>query len=277
MAGVRDDPAGRVQLMRELYESEPPGSRHLPYRRAMTAFMRWQLGRGLLEPAGAARPGSQWWRTLNEALLRDIAEARHLAAGASGDASSPAVETIVDFISHPSPALWYRAHNLSIVRAYLANAHLAAPEGRVERFFLNVVLLRLLYAHALVAAPRLALGWLSPLAPALGDPRVGTTSIFLSLSRVLPNRYPLGDDLTPFVAAENGFGRLLDYGIIQPRLRALYDWSARDLGEPELAGLLVADIPAYAWDPAQASDWTPPPRALARLAQRVVPARGLTV
>ena len=193
--------------------------------------MRWQLRRGLLEPAGAPRPGSQWWRALNEAVLRDIAESRHLVAGAPGDASSPAVEAVLDFIRGPSAARWYRAHNVSIVRAYLANGDLAAREGRVERFFINVVLLPVLYAHALVAAPRLALGWLSPVAPVLGDPRVGTTGIFLSLSRVLPNSYPLGDDVTPFVAGENGFGRLLEgSGIIQPRLRALYDWSARELG-----------------------------------------------
>ena len=243
VAGVRDDPAGRLRLMRALYESRLPGSRHLPYRRAMTAFMRWQLRRGLLEPAGVPRPGSQWWRALNEAVLRDIAESRYLVAGAPGDASSPAVDAVLDFIRRPSAARWYRAHNVSIVRAYLANGDLAAGEGRVERFFINVVLLRVLYAHALVAAPRLALGWLSPVAPVLGDPRVGTTGIFLSLSRVLPNRYPLGDDVAPFVAGENGFGRLLDYGIIQPRLRALYDWSARELGQPELAGLLVGDIP----------------------------------
>jgi hypothetical protein len=42
VAGVRDDPAARLRLMRALYESRTPGSRHLPYRRAMTAFMRWQ-------------------------------------------------------------------------------------------------------------------------------------------------------------------------------------------------------------------------------------------
>ena len=101
VAGVRDDPAGRLRLMWALYESRPPGSRHLPYRRAMTAFMRWQLRRGLLEPAGAPRPGSQWWRALNEAVLRDIAESRHLVAGAPGDPSSPAVEAVVRL--HPPP------------------------------------------------------------------------------------------------------------------------------------------------------------------------------
>lgn len=194
-------------------------------------------------------------------------------AGAAGDASSPAVEAAVDFIRSPSAARWWLAHNVSIAGAYLANRDLATEEDRVERFFLNVVLLRVLYAHALVAAPRLALGWLSPLAPVLGDPRVGATGIFLSLSRVLPDRYPLGDDLTPFVAAENGFGQLLDYGIVQPRLRALYDWSSQELDLPELAELLVADIPAYAWDPAQASEWMLRPGAFVRLARRTVPAR----
>ena len=271
VARVRDDPAGRLRTMRGLYESRAPGAPHLPYRRAITAFMTWQMKRGLLEPPDAPRPGSPWWRAVNDALLRDTAEARHLSLGAPGEPSSPAVRACLEFALRPSARGWYRAHNVSIASAYLANRGLAEREGRVERFFLNVVFLRVLYAHALVAAPRLALGWLSPVAPALGDPRVGTTGIFLSLSRVLPNRYPLGDDVAPFVADENGVGRLLDYGIIQPRLRSLYDWSARELGRPEVAGLLVGDIPAYAWDPGHAAEWLTRPRRLARLARRAVP------
>lgn len=68
----------------------------------------------------------------------------------------------------------------------------------MERFFLNVVLVRVLFAHALVAAPWLALGWLAPLGCPAGDPRIGMTGIFLSLSRVLPDRYPLGDDVPTY-------------------------------------------------------------------------------
>jgi hypothetical protein len=272
VAAVRDDPSARFRLMRSLYEGGRSAT-HLPYGRAMTAFMRWQLRRGLLEPAGAPRPGSPWWRAINEAVLRDIAEARRLTAGTPGEPSSAAVAAIVDFIGRPSAAGWYRAHNLSIAAAYLAGRDLAGREDRVERYFLNVVLLRVLYAHALVGAPRLALGWLRPLGPALGDPRVGTTGIFLSLARTVPDRYPLGEDLTPFVAAENGFGRILDFGMIQPRLRALYDWSAGELGLPELAELLVGDVPAYAWDPADAAEWAPSSRPTVHLIRRLVPVR----
>ena len=64
----------------------------------------------------------------------------------------------------------------------------------------------------------------------LGDPRVGMTGIFLSLSRVLPDSYPLEDDLNRYVSAEHSLGHLLDVGIIVPRLDRLYDWSAASSG-----------------------------------------------
>ena len=118
----------------------------------------------------------------------------------------------------------------------------------MERFFINVVLVRVLFAHALVAAPRLALGWLAPVGRPVGDPRVGMTGIFLSLSRVLPDRYPLGDDVDTYVAAEHGFGHMLDIGIIQPRFGRLYDWSSEVLALPALRGLVDGSTPTYAWD-----------------------------
>jgi hypothetical protein len=48
--------------------------------------------------------------------------------------------------------------------------------------------LRVLYAHALVAAPQLSLGRFAPLGRLPGDPRLGMAGAFLSLSRVLPER-----------------------------------------------------------------------------------------
>ena len=87
---------------------------------------------------------------------------RALAAGHGGSPSSDSVEAGLDFIRRPSARRWYRAHNHSIVSAYLAHRDLAEQEGRVERFFINLALVRVLYAHALVAAPRLALGPFAP-------------------------------------------------------------------------------------------------------------------
>src|SRR6185503_9989564 len=124
---------------------------------------------------------------------------------------------------------WYRAHNASIVDGYLEHRNLAAAEGAPERFFMNVVLARVLYAHALVAAPQLALGRLAALGRVLGDPRLGMAGVFLSLSRVLPDRYPLDRDVDRYIAAEQRLGRMLDYAVVIPRVQRLYEWSAVEL------------------------------------------------
>jgi hypothetical protein len=272
---VRDHPSARLALLRRLYAVPTEVDRgYLPYRRAASAFMAWQLRRGLLAPETGPSPGSPWWRTLNESLLRDTCEASGIAFGRSGEPSTPGVAATLDFIRTPTARTWYRAHNVSIASAYLDHEDLARAEGRVERFFINLVLVRVLYAHALVAQPGLALGWLSPLGRVLGDPRLGMTSIFLSLSRVLPDRYPLDEDLGRYVNAEHSLGHLLDVGIIVPRLVELYAWSATELGLPGLVSLLDPGscTPVYAWGPQDVEVWHPEPSRLARAARRAVSA-----
>jgi hypothetical protein len=84
---------------------------------------------------------------------------------------------------------------------------------------------------------------------------------------VLPNRYPLRRDVRWYVDDEHGFGRLLDLGVIQPRLHALYSWSAAELSIPELDTLLQGCVPAYAWDTTDAEHWNPTPRPAVRTAR----------
>ena len=50
-----------------------------------------------------------------------------------------------------------RAHG-SVVAGYLEHRDLAEAENAAERFFMNVVLCRVLFTHTLVAAPQLSLG-----------------------------------------------------------------------------------------------------------------------
>jgi hypothetical protein len=54
---------------------------------------------------------------------------------------------------------------------------------------------------------------------------------------VLPHEYPLRGSVQSYLTAELRFGRLLDFGVIQPRLQQLYEWSAHELAAP---GLLIA-------------------------------------
>jgi hypothetical protein len=271
-ASVRDDPGARIALVERCYHG-PFGQapRHLPYRRAAMSFMRWQLRRGVLEPPHSDRPGSPWWRAVNERLLRDGCEAVALSGGLAGPASSQTVEHWMSFVDHPTARAWYRAHNSSVVTGYLDHRDLAEAENTAERFFMNVVLCRVLYAHALVAAPRLSLGWLRPLAPFLGDPRLGMTGIFLQLSRVLPDEYPLTGQIGGYLSNELGFGRLLDYGVIVSRLRQLYEWSAHELSTPGLLDCTRDGSLTYAWPYEDRDVWRPRRSLVLQMAHRALP------
>ncbi len=136
---------------------------------------------------------------------------------------------------------------------------------------MNVVLCRVLYAHALVAAPRMSLGWLRPLAPVLGDPRLGMAGIFLSLSRVLPDSYPLTREVGSYLSEELSFGRLLDYGVIAPRFRQLYAWSAALLDTPGLLDCTRNGALTYAWRYEDRDVWEPPTSVVVSFVRRTIP------
>jgi hypothetical protein len=275
VAAVRNDPAARLALMARLFHG-PTGRapRHLPFRRAPLSFMRWQAKRGVLNALDASPPGSVWWRAMNERLLRDGCEAVGLLGGLAGEPSSRAVRLWLEFSARPTRRNWYRAHNASIVGGYLEHRNLAEAESAPERFFMNVALVRVLYAHALVGAPRLALGRLAPLGRLLGDPRLGMAGVFLSLRRVLPNRYPLALEVERYIADEQRLGRMLDYAVIVPRLQCLYEWSAQELDEPGLQDLIRDGNPIYAWPFEQRHVWRTPNMPLAaRVLERVTRAR----
>lgn len=275
VSGVRDDPAGRLALLSLTYGGLiDHAPKPLPFRRAAVSFMRWQTARGVLRPVDADPPGSRWWRGINDRLLVDGCEAMARSAGLGGRPSSPTIEAWMAFIARPTGRNWYRAHNASVVSAYLENRDLADLESLPERFFLNVALLRVLYAHALNAAPGLALGRFAPLGRVLGDPRLGGAGLFLSLGRVLPRTYPIQGELDVYLRGEHKIGRMIDYGVIAPRLQALYDWSAEELGVSSLRGLIREGSPIYAWSYADRSVWRQAPESFpVRLLRHATSAR----
>ncbi|MER5472813.1 hypothetical protein [Streptomyces sp. NPDC002685] len=252
VALVRDSAADRLALARDFYL----GSDALrPYGNAELSFTRWSRARGVLAPESFDAPGSPWWRAVNERLLRDKAEARLLTDGVAGTASARSVEFWLDFIRTPAPGLWYRAHNASIVAGYLQHEELAATELQVERFMMNVALLRVLFTHAMLVRPRLALGPLAVLGPLLADPRSRTVRMFLDLGRSFPSDYPVAVPVEEAILDEHALARSLDYGLIAPRLSALYAYSALSLEEPRLTSLLDDGVPAYAWPRSDRAIW----------------------
>jgi hypothetical protein len=257
VAEVRDDPAGRIRLAAEAHSIGVTRRRYRPYRRAVVAFMRWQQRRGVLNAPDDAVPGSPWWRAVNEGLLRDTVEAK-LVVQRGGEPSRASVARWVDFFNAPSARSWYLAHNASVVAGYLANRALAALETAAERFFMNVVLVRVLYAHALVLDGGLALGRLSLLGRLMGHPRMRSPQALLAMRRVLPESYPIREtDVQQLIDNENWLGRILDYGVIGARVGALYARSAHALDEPRLLSLIQDGAPVYAWPADQRQVWEP--------------------
>jgi hypothetical protein len=55
--------------------------------------------------------------------------------------------------------------------------------------------------------------------------------------------------------AENYLGRLIDYGVILPRISALYAFAAAELDEPRLHSLVQDGFPFYAWDYEDRQAW----------------------
>ena len=97
------------------------------------------------------------------------------------------------------------------------------------------------------------------------------TGIFLQLSRVLPNQYPLRGSVRYYLDAEHGFGRLVDYGMIVPRLQQLYEWSAHELAAPGLLDLVRDGAMTYAWSFDDRGVWRPPKSFILQIVQRALP------
>ena len=248
VADVRDDPARRMRLASDAYMFHRRAQRYRPYGQAVVAFMRWQHARGVLNSPHDDAPGSPWWRAVNEDLLQDTSEAKLLVQRGVGEASRPSVERWVSFFQAPSARAWYLAHNASIVAGYLAHHDLATYETPAERFFMNVTLLRVLFAHALVSDGDLALGRLSFVSRLIGHPRTRTPAAFLAMKDILPDSYPIeGVSVEDLIERENPLGRVLDYGVIGARIDDLYAFSARTLDEPLLLGLVRQGAAIYAW------------------------------
>jgi hypothetical protein len=259
----------RYRLAEAFYKGRDGSRKRGRYGRGQLSFLRWQIDRGVLDPTSAGG-GCFWWRAVSDMLLRHQVEADLLSETGSDAASSRQVGLWLEFIRAPSPVAWYQAHNASIVAGYFAHEALAARELPVERFMINVALIRLIYAHALVAAPRLALGAFAPLGRFLGDPRRRSMRLFLDLHNQFPEDYPPhGWSMDDLLHEHGRIAQLIDYGLIPSDLTGLYEFAAAALEEPRIATLVSGGIPCYVWPAEERAPWLAGvtrrlPRAIAR-------------
>jgi uncharacterized protein YqjF (DUF2071 family) len=220
------------------------------FSRAEVAFMRWEIKRGVLDPIARACPsGSPWWRTINEELLRDCAEASLLSReGFTTGGSNPAVDLWLKFFSSPSADTWYRAHNASIVSGYLGASHLAHDESDAERVLMNVILTRALYAY-LLAAKQARLGFLGRLGQWLANPAGDGIVAVIDIPDLYPAHYPMDEEaerqLVGVGTTPQAFlGRLANL-LVTHDLERVFAWNAQRIGVPDLAKLTSNGAPCY--------------------------------
>ncbi len=66
--------------------------------------------------------------------------------------------------------------------------------------------------------------------------------------RVLPDVHPLEGALDDYIVDEHTIGRLLDLGVIAPRLTETVPLVDRRVGIPEVADIICDATPAYPWE-----------------------------
>ena len=265
VAAVRDDPEGRYRLRESFYQkygfSSDGGA---GFGASELAFLRWEIERGVLNPLDhASRPGSRWWRDVNEDFLLASERAVDVTdgLGSSADEGEP-VRLWLQYMGKPSRQSWYRAHNGSIAAGYLARVTAAADEGNAEQKFINMVLYRVLYAQALVEGE--APGWLyaiirklfghatlmAKLESLIADPCGPSVDVLVHLPDFYPRHYPLSDsDIQHILDKSHGPEQdavdLMDHVLISPYLSKLYRMAAGWLDTPKLCDLVRNGRPCY--------------------------------
>jgi hypothetical protein len=246
---VRDDPEGRYRMREAFYSNYgfPQGLGGYGFGSSELQFLRWEIERGVLNrPDDPKRPGSPWWRAVNEDFLY-CAELAALARGSDLAWSQvpPRVMLWLRYLNNPCPASWYRAHNASIVQGYLDHAPRALEESRAEQMFMNIVLYRVLYAQSMVEGCAF-----SALGCVLANPCYPAVHLLLELPDFYPRNYPLqkqdihdlmhkGHDLSDLMVD------IFDDIFILPDLDGLYQEASGWNLIPDLTRMVAARRPIY--------------------------------
>jgi uncharacterized protein with NAD-binding domain and iron-sulfur cluster len=250
---VIDDPIGRLGLREKFYLKYKFGdAEHHPqygFGQSELEFLQWEIRRGVLNPTDhPEKKGSPWWRSVNLDLCYNAELAGlYFDSGISSAGEKNEVLHWLNYMQHPTAQTWYRAHNASIASGYVQFILLARNEEIGEQAFMNEVLVRLLFAQAMVEGEKFAFGrfgeWLS-------DPDGNSVQEIISLPEFYPDFYPLraADVLDVEYKSKCFLDRcamVFDRFIIETHVKALYSLAKTWLGVDMLAEFIKNGKPDY--------------------------------
>jgi uncharacterized protein with NAD-binding domain and iron-sulfur cluster len=211
-------------------------------------FLEWEIKRNVLNPLHENYPGSPWWRDVNLKFIISSQIAAEIMTGqkVNHEEITNEVGLWIDYIKQRTQRSWYRAHNASIVRAYLDFTDNATKECIYEQAFLNEVLYRLLFAQALIEDDTVFKG----IGEFVANPLLPAVDLMVHLPDFYPDHYPLSEqDIQDIMHKGHGIEgvleRAFDDYIIYPHIPKLYKVAAKWLNIPELEYLQSDGKPNY--------------------------------
>jgi hypothetical protein len=218
------------------------------FGRSELDFMEWEIKRGVLTAYDdSVSPGSLWWSNVNLMFIvisetaADIYEKK-----ITPNEITKETELWLQYLNCRTAKTWYKAHNASIVYAYLHFTDLAKKESVYEQVFMNEVLYRLLYAQAMVEDATI----FDDFGVIGANPMLPGVDLMVNVPAFYPVHYPL--DKTDIVnVMHKGYGieedaaRLLDEYLIGTQISKLYSNAAIWLNNSDLSKLEKNGIPIY--------------------------------
>lgn len=211
-------------------------------------FLGWEIRRTVLNPRVQNLGGSPWWRNVN---LRFIITAQIAAEIVEGKNEKDHIITNevnlwIEFIKKGTPRSWYRAHNGSIVRAYLDFVDSAEQETIYEQTFMNEVLYRVLYAQAMVEDDT----EFKRTGEFAANPLLPSVDLMVHIPAFYPDHYPLSKEDIQYVmhkghSLEGDAERDFDDYLIYPHIPYLFKFAAGWINIPELEFLQNHGKPIY--------------------------------
>lgn len=211
-------------------------------------FMKWEIRRGVLNPLDhPVVKGSRWWRDVNLEFIIISQTAADIYEGKLPEHPiDNEIQMWLDYFRQRTGKAWYRAHNATIVKAYLSCREQAHEETKFEQIFMNEVLYRVLYAQAMEEddSPFRELGVLG------SNPMTPAVDLMVKIPSFYPDLYPLNEEEIKFVmhrghGIEGELEKAFDEYLILEHIDSLYELASKWINIPALMLLLKSKRPIY--------------------------------
>ncbi|MCH2032839.1 MAG: hypothetical protein MK202_04880 [Tenacibaculum sp.] len=190
-AAIEDSPNCRLELRKQFYSDH--GYSKLAkygYGQSEIDFIKWQIQRGVLNTIHCkSKKGSSWWRKMNMQIIFDSELANKIVALNHDFSEIPeSVKYWINYIKSPSSKSWYKAHNSSIISASIKFSDEIESESIIEKKFIQDVLIRVMYAQAMVEGKIFPFGRIGSI---LANPIFPAVKMIIKRPNLYPNDYPL--------------------------------------------------------------------------------------